>query len=236
MAKPNYIPALLLLGGGALVYHMMRRKEDEGSMASAAPPAGAPAAQGGGLMQIPTDKKPLGPSKGVALVGDSLMKGAYANVKTAKSGEPVVGEPLLKMQKQINSIPPAAKIDALVISGGLNDLAGKASAADIVERAAKLWQNGLSRGWRVAHLELTPAGGGEYEKKISEDERVKANAALELAAKQAGVTFIKMSTFIDPTKPNMLKKEFAAADKLHLNPDGYKKLGALIDLWLGGLA
>lgn len=241
MAKPNYLPALLLLGGGALVYHMMRRKDEEAPAPAAspesAPPAGAPPAQGGGLMQIPTEKKPLGPSKGVALIGDSIMKGAFANVKTAKAGDPIVGEPLLKMQKQINSIPAAAKIDAMVISGGLNDLAGKASAADIVERAAKLWQNGLSRGWRVAHLELTPAGGGEYEKKISEEERVKANAALELAAKQAGVTFIKTSSLlVDPTKPNMLRKEYAAADKLHLNPEGYKKLGALIDLWLGGQA
>ena len=236
MAKPNYIPALLLLGGGALVYHMMRRKDADAATSSAPPSGSASASEL--LKRIPTEDKPapVGPSKSVALIGDSIMQGAYSFVKTGKAGQPVQGAPLLSMQKQINSVPPAAKTDAMVISGGLNDLAGKASAADIVERAAKLWQNGLSRGWRVAHLELTPAGGGEYEKKISEDERVKANAALELAAKQAGVTFIKMSTFIDPTKPNMLKKEFAAADKLHLNPDGYKKLGALIDLWLGGLA
>lgn len=236
MAKPNYLPALLLLGGGALVYHMMRRKDEEATTSSA-PPSGAASASEL-LKRIPKDDKPapIEPSKGVALIGDSIMAGAFPNVKTAKAGQPVVGEPLLKMQKQINTIPAAAKIDAMVVSGGLNDLAGKASAADIVERAAKLWQNGLSRGWRVAHLELTPAGGGEYEKKISEEERVKANAALELAAKQAGVTFIKMSAFIDPTKPNMLKKDVAAADKLHLTPDGYKKLGALIDLWLGGQA
>lgn len=238
--KPNYLPALLLLGGGALVYHMMRRKDEDAAATSSTtettPPAGAPPAQGGGLMQIPTPKKQMGPSKSVALVGDSIMVGISPNIKTGKAGQPMVGEPLLKMQKQINSIPPAAKTDALVISGGLNDLAAKATAADIVERAAKLWQNGLSRGWRVAHLELTPAGGGEYEKKISEEERVKANAALELAAKQAGVTFIKTSSLlVDPTKPNMLRKEYAAADKLHLNPEGYKKLAALIDVWLGGL-
>lgn len=243
MAKPNYIPALLLVGGGALVYHMMKRKSAEADASSEAapessaqPPATDAAAGRGGLMQIPTAKF-KGPSKGVALIGDSIMQGAAANVKTAKVGKPVVGEPLLNMQKQINSIPAAAKVDAMVISGGLNDLAGKATAADIVERASKLWSNGLSRGWRVAHLELSPFSGGEYAKKLSEAERVKANAALELAAKQAGVTFIKTSGLLaDPTAPEKLKKELAAPDGLHLTPEGYKKLGSLIDLWLGGLA
>lgn len=234
--KPNYLPALLLLGGGALVYHLMRRKDAE--MASVPSEPSGPTSPDALLKRATaeTTPAPAGPSKSVALIGDSIMQGAYSFVKTPKAGKPVQGEPLLKMQKQINTIPADAKTDAMVVSGGINDLAGKASAADIVERAAKLWQNGLSRGWRVAHLELTPAGGGEYEKKISEEERIKANAALELAAKQAGVSFLKMSAFIDPTKPNMLKKDIAAPDKLHLTPDGYKKLGALIDLWLGGQA
>ena len=204
---------------GALAYKLMSGKKPQ-----------EPAKDGAAK----TEKAKVAPSKGVVLAGDSLMEGAAAAVKTPKLTVAFRGKQLRAVPEQLTKVPPAG-YDALVISGGINDLAGGAKASEIVERAVKVWKLGQAMGMRVAHLELTPTGAGKGQYKVPEAERVASNEALAKAAKENGVTWLVTSTtFADPNDTTQLRPEYAAPDKLHMTPDGYKALAGIIDGWLAG--
>ena len=166
----------------------------------------------------------------VLLAGDSIMVGTQAFVAPTKLSVASVGATLLAAKKQVGAA--FNDFDALVVSGGLNDLAGGATAEKIVERAEAVWQLAKARGMRVAHLELTPFAGGAYASKLDESERKRTNALLRERA--GDVTILPSSALVaDPSDPSRLKAEFAAPDKLHMQPDGYRALANMIDAWRG---
>lgn len=205
-----------VIGAGALAYKFFTSKKESAPSAKEAP------------------KPKVAPSKGVVLAGDSLMEGAAQAVKTPKLTTAFRGKMLKAVPEQLAKVMPAG-YDALVISGGINDLAGGAKASEIVERAVKVWQLGQKMGMRVAHLELTPTGFGKGPYKVPETERVATNEALAKAAKENGVTWLVTSTtFADPNDATQLRPEYAAPDKLHLTPKGYEAMAGIIDNWLAG--
>ena len=172
----------------------------------------------------------VAPASRVLLAGDSIMVGTQAFVTPTKLSVAKVGATLLGAKKQVTAA--FNEFDALVVSGGLNDLAGGATAEQIVERAEAVWQLGKARGMRVAHLELTPFSGGAYEGKLNENERRRTNALLRERA--GDVTILPSSALVaDPSDPSRLKAEFAAPDKLHMQPSGYRALANMIDVWRG---
>lgn len=232
MAKSNLLfPAVLVGAGAAVAYHLGKKKPAAGTPTAPS----APVPPGGLKPQAPAaPAAPKPPAVGVALIGDSLMVGASQKVKTKKYTTADTGAPLKAMKKQLGRIP-AGTADSLVISGGINDLAGGAKADVILSRAEDLWNMAKQMGFRVAHLEMTPSGGGPYEKNVSDAERVKANELLAASAAKKDVAFLRTAgTFNDPENPSRLRPELAAKDKLHLNPEGYEKLAGIIDNWLAG--
>ena len=187
--------------------------------------------------EAPKPEAPKGPGfKGVVLAGDSLMVGAANALKLSnKRTTAVVGAPLANVPKQLRDVPLKG-FDTLVISGGINDLAGGASVEEVLSRAEKAWQAGKDRGFRIAHLQLTPTGSGKGPYSIPEDKRVALNAALKARAGEKGVAWIDTSDLVDPSDSTQLQPLLAAPDKLHLTPAGYAVLAGKIQQWLEGLA
>jgi hypothetical protein len=187
--------------------------------------------------EAPKPEAPKGPTfKGVVLAGDSLMVGAANALKLPnKRTTAVVGAPVSNVPKQLRDVPLKG-FDTLVISGGINDLAGGASVDEVLARVEKAWQAGKDRGFRIAHLQLTPTGSGKGPFRIPEDKRVGLNAALKARAAEKGVSWIDTSDLVDPSDATQLQPLLAAPDKLHLTPAGYAVLAGKIQQWLDGLA
>lgn len=227
MKKTTWVPWAVGLGAvAAYVATRETKKADETRKASSA--SAEPAAP-------PAPVEPQKPAfKGVVLAGDSLMVGSANQLKLPnKRTTAVVGAPLANVPKQLRDVPLKG-FDTLVISGGINDLAGGASVEEIVSRAEKAWQAGKDRGFRIAHLQLTPTGFGKGPYRVPEDKRILLNASLLAKASEKGIAWIPTADFIDPLDSTQLRAEYAAPDKLHMTPAGYAALAGAIQKWLEG--
>lgn len=167
----------------------------------------------------------------VLLLGDSLMVGTAPFVSaSAKVGVAKVGMTLGEMLSRIKSLP-ANGFDAVVISGGLNDLAMPSTGDQIATRAQAIWQVAKDRGWKVAHLALSPFGGGAYASRMSETERRRANEQMRAVA--GSVSILPADDLLDDAQDSSrLDADFASPDKLHLNATGYELLADLVDEWI----
>lgn len=166
----------------------------------------------------------------ILLLGDSLMVGASPHVEAKNVEVAKVGMTLAEMIAVVRRMP-AEGFDGVAISGGLNDLAMPSTGDQVASRASELWQLAKDKGWKVAHFALSPFGGGPYAQRMSELERRRANEQMRATA--GSVSILPADDLLDaPDDPSRLFADFAAPDKLHLNPRGYKLLASLVDEWV----
>jgi len=183
---------------------------------------------------VPSDPSEVPPRKKagkILLLGDSLMVGTQQYVGVPKVGVSQVGRTLVEMLPILKGMPAEA-FDAVVISGGLNDLAFS-KPMDVFRRSKDLWTLAKSKGWKVAQFALTPFGGGPYATSLDEQDRVSSNVLLREGAKVEGdVRVLPLDeTLADQGKPYRLDPIYAAPDKLHWNGLGYKRAAEIVDLW-----
>ena len=178
----------------------------------------------------PSDIPPRKKTGKTLLFGDSLMVGTQQFVTAPKVGVSQTGRTLVEMRNILQGMPAEA-FDAVVISGGLNDMAFS-TPMDVFRRSKELWTIAKNKGWKVAQFALTPFGGGPYATKLEESDRLSSNVLLREGAKVSGVTILDADEAVaDSERPYRLDSLYAAPDKLHLNPAGYKRLAKLVDDW-----
>ena len=157
------------------------------------------------------------------------MVGVAPFVESSKLLVAKEGRTLAEMLSTVKDLP-AEGFTAIVINGGLNDLAGGASAASVLNSMAAIWQVARQKGWSIYQNTLTPFGGGVYASvslKGAEPRRVQINDSL--TSGPGDVTAIPMHvTLADVNDPSRLASVLAAPDRLHLNAKGYKLMGGII--------
>ena len=234
MKRENYLPLGAALAAGAFLYFRSKKQEGEAATSSVEPPKTEPPKTEPPAAALPKTEPAAPRYKGVVLAGDSLMVGTAGALKVPnKRTTAVVGASVREVAKQLRDVPLKG-FDSMIVSGGINDLAGGAKAEEVMGRIEKAWQAGKDRGFRVAHFELTPTGFSTGPYKVSEAERTKLNTLLAGRSKELGVALLRTSDLADLTDTTQLRAEFAAKDRLHMTPKGYEEMAKKALAWLEG--
>ena len=114
----------------------------------------------------------------------------------------------------------AAGVEALVVQGGINDLAQGCPVADAAANLGVMIRRGQALGLRVAIANLLPWNNGwpEAERPIRE-----LNAAIDAL----GVPVLRFhETLEDPERPGRMRERWTS-DGDHPSVEGYRRLGEL---------
>jgi lysophospholipase L1-like esterase len=118
-----------------------------------------------------------------------------------------------------------AGADALVVQGGINDVAQGRPVASAAETLHALVERSRALGLAVAVCDVLPWNGGwsRAEEPIRElNERIRA----------FGVPLLPFhDTLEDPARPGQMKEEWTHADRDHPSRAGYRRLGELAFRW-----
>ncbi len=110
---------------------------------------------------------------------------------------------------------------ALVVQGGINDIAQSRAVGPAAEQLAALVERGLERGLEVAVCDVLPwNNGGPAERAAIEElnARIRSFEVLLLPFHD---------TLEDPERPGRMKEEWTNEDGDHPSIEGYRRLGEL---------
>jgi len=118
----------------------------------------------------------------------------------------------------------AAGADALVVQGGINDIAQGRPAGEAAENLRAMVRRGLELGLRVLLADVLPwnAGYPRTEREI----RTLNGLVARIAAEESVVLLPFHATLEDPERPGRMRKEWVA-DGDHPSVEGYRRLAEL---------
>ena len=114
--------------------------------------------------------------------------------------------------------------DALIVQGGINDIAQGRDAERAAENLRAMVRRGRELGLRVALADVLPWNNGwpEAEPKIR-----CLNTMITEIARDEDVPLLPFhDTLEDPERPGRMREEWTA-DGAHPSPEGYRRLGEL---------
>jgi lysophospholipase L1-like esterase len=115
--------------------------------------------------------------------------------------------------------------DALVVQGGINDIAQGRSVEDAAENLRSMVARGKELGLRVAIADVLPWNNASREQA---DAIVRLNDLIAKLAREQEVPLLRFhDTLEDPDEPGRMKGEWAHADGDHPSVAGYRRLGEL---------
>jgi lysophospholipase L1-like esterase len=116
-----------------------------------------------------------------------------------------------------------AGADALVVQGGINDIAQGRPVAEAARTLRAMVRRGLEFGLRVAIADVLPWNNGwpSTEPQIRE-----LNGLIAALAEEEGVPRLRFHDALeDPARPGRMKREWTHADGDHPSVEGYRRLG-----------
>jgi lysophospholipase L1-like esterase len=122
----------------------------------------------------------------------------------------------------------------LIVLEGVNDIGASNSATvadDLIDAFGKFIDKAHARHIRVYGVPILPFGRSMYSNPAHEAARQKVNAWIRTSGKFDDV--IDMDAAVrDLAEPANLLAAYDSGDHLHLNPEGYREMAAIIDLTL----
>jgi lysophospholipase L1-like esterase len=118
----------------------------------------------------------------------------------------------------------AAGAEAIVVQGGINDVAQERPAAGAAERLQAMVRRGRALGLRVALADVLPWNGG-YPRTAAAIADL--NLRVTAIAREEGVPLLPFhDTLADPDRPGRMRDEWTS-DGDHPSVEGYRRLGEL---------
>lgn len=118
----------------------------------------------------------------------------------------------------------AARADAIVIQGGINDIAQGRSVAAASDNVRTMVRRARGLGLAVSVADVLPWNGGYPRAAAEIDELNRLVAAL--AAEEGVPRFPFHDTLLDPRRPGRMRDEWTD-DRDHPSVEGYRRLGEL---------
>jgi lysophospholipase L1-like esterase len=118
----------------------------------------------------------------------------------------------------------AAGAEALVVQGGINDIAQGRPVETAAANLRAMVRRGLERGLRVGLADVLPWNGGSPAAAAAIRE---LNVRIAAIAREEGVPLLPFhDTLADPKRPDRMREEWTS-DGDHPSIEGYRRLGEL---------
>ena len=115
-----------------------------------------------------------------------------------------------------------AGADALVVQGGINDIAQRRRVEPAAENLRAMVRRGLALGLRVAGADVLPWNAGRPR---AEESIRRLNSLIAALAREEGVLLLPFhDTLEDPDRPGRMREEWTT-DGDHPSVEGYRLLG-----------
>jgi lysophospholipase L1-like esterase len=119
----------------------------------------------------------------------------------------------------------AAGAEALIVQGGINDIAQRRPVADAAADLRAMVRRGRERGMRVMVTDVLPWNNGD---RRAAREIVRLNGLIERLARDEGVRLLGFNAALaDPARPDRMRASLTA-DGDHPSVSGYRRLGRLV--------
>jgi lysophospholipase L1-like esterase len=125
----------------------------------------------------------------------------------------------------------AEKADHVIILGGTNDIGWNMSPSIIADNLAVMYDSALGEGIGPVACSIPSILG--FDELIPP--RLRLNQIIQSNASKRGIAFVDLFTATCDPQTKRLSEQYSA-DGLHLNGQGYKRMGQCIfENWLGAL-
>jgi lysophospholipase L1-like esterase len=119
----------------------------------------------------------------------------------------------------------AADADALIVQGGINDIAQGRKVSDAAVDLEQMVRRGRELGLRVAIADVLPWNNGHP---AADDAIAELNRLIRELARREGVAVLPFHDRLeDPARPGLMSAEWTS-DGDHPSVEGYRRLGELV--------
>lgn len=119
-----------------------------------------------------------------------------------------------------------------IIFEGVNDIGSSSNASvvstSLINAYKEFIRKAKAKNILVYGATILPFGGSQYSSAIHEEARKTVNNWIRTSGEFDAIIDFDAG-LRDPNDPSKLQSKYDSGDKLHLNPEGYKKMGEMID-------